>query len=397
MKFLILGAGPAGLAMGMELKNRGEDSFLILEKEAEAGGLCRSETVDGAQQDLGGGHFLDARPSRGQSFLFRYMPKEEWNFFERDSKIMVKGHLIGSPIEAHIWQLPTAEQVEYLKSIARAGANLDTPMPENFVDWIYWKLGERIAEDYMIPYNTKMFGKYLNDLGTYWLYKLPTVSFEDTLLSCLERRMYGSQPAHTCFYYPKRYGFGEVFRRMAQELSDKIEYGVDLKELDCENRSVNGQYQADIVINTIPWTEWTGLRNAPDEIHKAVGELKYTSLQVRYFGWTNQDQKTHWTYFPDLAIEYHREFYRSNFLLGSKGGYYETNTDRICSEHTDDWRYVNKYAYPCNTVKKPQAIKEILSFMESKRIFGIGRWGEWEHLNADRVVEHALDLAGRLL
>jgi hypothetical protein len=44
---------------------------------------------------------------------------------------------------------------------------------------------------HMIPYNQKMFGEDLNQLGTYWLEKLPNVSFEETLLSCLTKKAYG--------------------------------------------------------------------------------------------------------------------------------------------------------------------------------------------------------------
>lgn len=70
MKYLILGAGPAGLSFAAKLRQLGEDSFLIIEKEKEPGGLCRSVTVDGAPFDLGGGHFLDScRPDINQ-FLF---------------------------------------------------------------------------------------------------------------------------------------------------------------------------------------------------------------------------------------------------------------------------------------------------------------------------------------
>ena len=42
MKYLILGSGVAGLTFANCLKKRGEDSFLVLEKNNEAGGLCRS-------------------------------------------------------------------------------------------------------------------------------------------------------------------------------------------------------------------------------------------------------------------------------------------------------------------------------------------------------------------
>ena len=61
VKYLILGAGPAGLTFANRLKELSEDSFLVLEKEQEAGGLCRSVMVDGSPFDIGGGHFLDVR------------------------------------------------------------------------------------------------------------------------------------------------------------------------------------------------------------------------------------------------------------------------------------------------------------------------------------------------
>ena len=47
MKYLILGAGVAGLTFAIRLKFRGEDSFLLLEKNHEAGGLCRSKIAVG--------------------------------------------------------------------------------------------------------------------------------------------------------------------------------------------------------------------------------------------------------------------------------------------------------------------------------------------------------------
>ena len=44
----------------------------------------------------------------------------------------------------------------------------------------------------MIPYNFKMFGKELNQLGTYWLEKLPNVSIDETLISCLTKKAFGT-------------------------------------------------------------------------------------------------------------------------------------------------------------------------------------------------------------
>ena len=81
MKYLILGAGVAGLTFASRLKQtRGEDSFLVLERNLEAGGLCRSVNCAGeciTPIDIGGGHILDVRRPRVTEFLFKFMPQSE--------------------------------------------------------------------------------------------------------------------------------------------------------------------------------------------------------------------------------------------------------------------------------------------------------------------------------
>ena len=258
MKYLILGAGPSGLTFANMLLRAGEDDFLVLEKESSAGGLCRSEDVDGSPFDIGGGHFLDVRDPEVTDFVFSFLPKDEWDLYERDSRIDLYGDMIGSPIEANIWQLPEDKQERYLRAIEVAGCNKGYPMPEKFTDWIVWKLGSAIAEDYMLPYNRKMFGEDLDSLGTYWLEKLPNVSYEETKLSCANHRPYGTQPGHAKFYYPKKYGYGEAFTRMADALGDRIHYNEQVVSIDYDRKIVNGTYKADKMIVTIPW-------NAVDE------------------------------------------------------------------------------------------------------------------------------------
>lgn len=51
MRVAVIGAGPAGLAAAWELTERGVDVDL-LEREPQAGGLLRTEEIDGAQVDL---------------------------------------------------------------------------------------------------------------------------------------------------------------------------------------------------------------------------------------------------------------------------------------------------------------------------------------------------------
>lgn len=399
LRYLILGAGPAGLTFANKLKNSGETSFLVLEREEQAGGLCRSVEVDGAPFDIGGGHFLDVRRPHVNEFLFRFMPEEEWNRYNRDSRIVVKNNTVSHPIEANIWQMSLADQVEYLKAIAVAGCNLGTEMPKDFVDWIYWKLGTRIAEDYMIPYNQKMFGRELNELGTYWLEKLPNVSFEETLLSCLTKKAYGTQPGHAQFYYPKKYGYGELWLRMARAIEDNMVYHKVVRGIDFTSGTVTTQdgqaYRADFIITTIPWMEFEELKGMPEELRQSIKELKFSSIQTEYHE-EKLDTQAHWIYYPDPALSYHRILVRHNFCPNSRGYWTETNSDRLSLDPpNNNFKYLNQYAYPLNTIRKPEIMKRLLTWSRERGVFGLGRWGEHQHYNSDVTVERAMQMAER--
>ena len=57
---------------------------------------------------------------------------------------------------------------------------------------------------------------------------------------------------------------------------------------------------------------------------------------------------------------------------------------------------MNDYAYPLNTIGKPEIMKNLLIFCEDKGIYGLVRWGEHCHYKSDLVVELAMNLAQRL-
>lgn len=397
MRYLILGAGPAGLTLANRLKQKGITNFLVLEKERTAGGLCRSIDVDGSPFDIGGGHFLDVKHSNVNKFLFEFMPEDEWNRYNRDSRIVVNGNMVNHPIEANIWQMKIENQVEYMKSIAVAGCNIGIQRPETFVNWIYWKLGSKIAEDYMIPYNQKMFGKELNQLGTYWLEKLPDVSFEETLLSCLMKKAYGTQPGHAEFFYPQKYGYGELWLRMADAVGGNIVYGKSVNGIDFTTKTVRTKdgekFDANVIVTTIPWMELEEITGMPEQLRLSIRKLKYSSVQTEYFP-NNLDTSCQWIYYPDLSLPYHRILVRHNFCPNSRGYWTETNGERTgMGETNNNFKHMNQYAYPLNTIQKPEIMKRLLVWSRSQSVIGLGRWGEHQHYNSDVVVGMAMKLA----
>ncbi len=391
-RYIILGAGPAGLAFAHRLLDRGERSFVVLEREAEPGGLCRSSLADNAAIDTGGGHFLDTRIPEVLDFLFRFMPLEEWQLFDRRSSIDFGTHRVDYPIESNIWQMEPGLQAAYLESVARCGEGLGEPEPERFEAWITWKLGDRIAADYMLPYNRKIWSVDLDTLGTYWINKLPAVSFEEIRQSCIQRKPFGTVPAHKTFYYPKAHGYGEVWRRMGEKLGAHLRTGHVVDSLDVAGRTVNGNLEADVIVNTVPWTA-IRLEGVPGAIAESVAALKHTGIRVEYHD-NNLKSDDQWIYLPDENLPHHRILNRRTFVPDSKGYWTETNLRRARFSTRLVWE--NPYAYPLNTVGKPGHIARILEFAASNNVFGLGRWGTWEHINSDIAVMKAMELADRL-
>ena len=394
-RFLILGAGPSGLALAIALTDAGisKNNLRIIEKENEVGGLCRSKHVDGAPLDIGGGHFLDVRRTDVLELLFRFMLREEWELYDRVSKIRLRGVEVDHPLEANLWQLPMAVQVDYLESIAQAGCVRGESMPESFAAWMEWKLGARIAKDYMLPYNRKIWSMDPDALGTYWLYKLPDVSFRETLRSCLEGKAMGSLPAHGTFLYPKYFGYGEVWRRIGESLGNSLITGCPVEQINLEERTINGTWKAETIISTIPWTLWPSYCDLPESVKAAMASLKNAAIDVDYHP-NSLSSTAHWIYEPDESVPYHRLLLRSNFIRGARGYWTEANAKR--SPVNSDFRFHNEFAYPINTLGKPKAIEHILTWARKLGIVGAGRWGRWEHMNSDVAVAEAIQLASDL-
>ena len=104
------------------------------------------------------------------------------------------------------------------------------------------------------------------------------------------------------------------------------------------------------------------------------------------------DTDAQWIYYPDLAKEYHRMLVCRNFYPGGQGFWTETNLGRASGKMRGVRKYINEYAYPLNTVEKPQLMEELLTWCRNRNIYGLGRWGEHMHYNSDVVVRRAFSL-----
>jgi protoporphyrinogen oxidase len=386
--YCILGAGPSGLTFACALmQEKPGATFVVIDKEQTAGGLCRSTIVDDQPLDIGGGHFLDTKRKNVVDFLFQFLPETEWTLHSRISKIHLREALIDHPLEANLWQLPLQAQVDFLESLAQAGSVKQEPVPTAFAAWVTWKFGSLCAQEYMLPYNRKIWSRDLNMLGTYWLDKLPDVSFRQTLESCLVQCAKGRLPAHRKFYYPKNFGYGEVWSRMALSLGNRFRPNTPLRAIDLPTQVINHTIRYKRLVNTIPWSALSTVASLPDEIKESINALQHTSIDIDYYP-ESLPTDAHWTYEPNESIAYHRILHRHNFVPKGRGYWTETNCQR--AKISPHFSHRNDFAYPVNTIEKPGRMAEIRAWAEAHNIIPLGRWGTWQHMNSDVAVDEAL-------
>jgi len=93
MKIAILGAGVTGLSLGRMLTDKGIN-VEIYEAENYIGGLCSTEIVDGYVFDKNGGHVFNSKDPEVLEWAFNILPKKNWTFSRRKSKILYRGKMI---------------------------------------------------------------------------------------------------------------------------------------------------------------------------------------------------------------------------------------------------------------------------------------------------------------
>ncbi|HEY5996254.1 MAG TPA: FAD-dependent oxidoreductase, partial [Candidatus Deferrimicrobiaceae bacterium] len=94
---VVLGAGLTGLSAAAALERAGRD-FIVLEKEGEVGGWCRSSLVSGYRFDMSG-HFLhSADPSIREELAS--LPGISWRDTVREAGVYLRGVLTPFPFQS---------------------------------------------------------------------------------------------------------------------------------------------------------------------------------------------------------------------------------------------------------------------------------------------------------
>jgi protoporphyrinogen oxidase len=432
---VIIGAGPCGLACARELDRRGRRNWIILERSEHPGGLAAS-VVDAAgfTWDLGG-HVVFSHFGEFDALL-RDVMNGEIRHHERSSYIRYDDCWVPYPFQNNLRHLPEVVIEECLRGLATApggapGMNFDT--------WMRAVFGQGITRHFMAPYNLKVWATPTTEMSAEWIAgRVSVIDYERVIANVRNARDDLAWGPNNTFVFPATGGTGEIYRRVASRLTDRIRYGCEVLEIDPERNRLRLQdgdeIAYDAIVSTMPLDRLVAsLTACPQALPDAAAKLKHNGVYMVGVGYEAPlaDDKS-WMYFPQSSTPFYRA---TNFAKYAAANVRDGDTERYCSymtetsysEHKPEVRdgleerveaglrgagviagrppvasvHVEdiEYAYPVPTVQRDQALAVIQPWLMEHDIFSRGRFGSWRYEigNMDHAVKMGIDAARRIV
>lgn len=420
---LVIGAGPSGLSVAYALQG----DTLVLEKESDVGGLCRSIQHEGGVFDIGGHSFHTPHPEVFE--LVQELLPGGLFLQQRDARVYSHRTLIPYPFQKYFDRLPDPEVVRACEEGLR-NARRDGPPPANFEEYILAKFGAGIAEHFMLPYNRKLWARDLKQISCDWTSeRVAGARGEEERFETSGGKRRPLQP-DTVVGYPRTGGFVEICRAFVPQIP-ALRLNTEVTRIDPHRRTAttaDGRvYAWEFLVSTLPLPVLFRLIDgAPPELVQLTDRLEYLSLRVELL-LTRRPLETpiQRIYCADPALPPHKIALNHNssdhlrarprhaimaevsvspekavdpatiapktieFLCDI--GVLSSPDDIVWTGHVDV-----KYGYPVYTHGLARIVADLKEWLVQRHIYTLGRFGEWEYINSDRCIMKGLTLGREL-
>ncbi len=410
----MVGAGLTGLVAAERLGRAGV-GVLLAERQAEAGGACRSVEQDGFVFDHTA-HLLHCRRPGVEAYLRRLGVWSAMAVHQRRTAVVVDGHVTPYPIQINTHGLAPEARRDCLLGFVRAWA---TPLPgreRTFRDWVLNRFGDGLGRHFFFPYNQKLFRAAPEELGLDWVGRyVPRPRLEEVVDGAcgLHRAPVGY---NATFRYPERGGIrmlpdavaGELARHQSAEVALAtavvgIHLGERWLELERGSRVPFARLVATVALPTL----LDLLRDRlPDEVAAARRRLRWVRVVNLALGVDGPPPRPeHWLYFPDPTLPYYRVGFPSNHGRLAPPSCHTVSVEiSVDPRSTDDETAVAAAeaglartgllvpervrvrlvtaldpGYVVYDLERRQALATLRRFLRAHGVIVAGRWAEWKY------------------
>jgi protoporphyrinogen oxidase len=430
----IIGAGPCGLACGHELRRLGHGDWALYERAAVAGGHAGSEVDPAGFTWDQGGHVVFSHYGEFDRLLDEALG-DDVHEHERSSYVRLDGRWVPYPFQNNLRYLGPEDAYDCLVGLIDArGVSGDT----DFATWMEGTFGEGITRLFMRPYNLKVWATPPELMSATWIAeRVSVVDHKRALRSILLGLDDVGWGPNNTFKFPRSGGTGEIYRRLAERLGDRVHYKADLIGVDSAQRVLrftDGRTAGyDALVSTMPVDRLVAaIDDCPSEIREAAASLEHNGVWVLGVGVERglADDRS-WLYFADHSIPFYRvtnfaKYAAANVPGGDTLRYSSFLTETAYSRHRPgeprrlEQRVVEglveselierdvviasthlidvDYAYPIPTLERDAALAVVQPWLMERNIYSRGRFGSWRYEigNMDHAAKMGIDVA-RLL
>ncbi len=446
---IILGAGPAGLAVGHEL-SANDVKVTVLERYDYVGGLCVTIEEDGFKFDLGGHRWFTKNEDLNR--WFRRLMEGEIVMVERISRIYHGGRFFNYPISFAdiIKKTPPVTMVHAgLSFLAQTLRQAVSPKPIlNMKDAYTAQFGSKLYQMFFQTYSEKVWGKPCSELSADWITQR---SKGLSIWSMVANALFQPKAKKAVslieeFMYP-RDGYVRIPERMAEDIRNKgndiflgstvkriVYHGPNDFEVFYGNDENSASIRGDAIVSTIPLGVLARILEpeCSEEVKQAASNLEFRDL-ITVNLCLKKDQVTPdtWLYIQDKNILFGRLHEPKNWSKAmvpdadhtslvlecfcTRGDeIWEMSDDAIAEQCVTDlveklgfvdrsevvgWHIIRTVqAYPVYDLQYKEKTDKVLDYLKKHEGVNIvGRGGTFRYNNADHSIEMGLLLGRHLL
>ena len=354
-KYIVVGAGLAGLTVAERIANVLNEKVLIIEKRSHIGGnVYDSYNEEGILIHNYGPHIFHTNDREVYQYLSSFTP---WNDFWHRVLTYVDGNLIPMPItvetinKLYNLNLSCEEVEDFLKKQA-------IPMDEikTSKDVALSKVGEDIYKKIFETYTKKQWGIDPGEIDTSVISRIPIRLNRDTRYF---NDRYQGMP---------KYGYTKMCEKMAANPNIKIMLNTDYKE-------VINELEYEKLIYTGPTDYFYDFK---------YGKMEYRSIDFVFETFNKEE------YQPAPVVNYPNDYDFTRITEFKQLTWQEHKMTTILKEFpcSEGEPY---YPFPTKDCKEQFALYQAEMDKEENVIF-LGRLAEYRYYNMDAVVRRALDI-----
>ncbi len=312
-KNLIIGGGISGLTLAYYL----EDDYLIIEKETETGGYCRTVKNPTYIWDYAG-HFYHFKTDEMKKLFLSLVEEDQIITQTKVTKIYYGDDLIDYPFQMNIHQLKKQEFIDCLYDLYFKEEKEEY---DNFLDMLYGKFGKSTVEKFLKPYNEKLYAIDLTKLDTNAMGRFFPYADLDGIIKNFKQASNASY--NDSFLYLKQ-GTQYFIDKLYDEIDhNKVMLGTTIEKIDEDAKTATTADGTVIhyenLVNTIPLNKFLSLLNK--NYTDTISKMSYNKVLVLNLGFDKKSPNytdEHWIYFPDKSLNFYRIGFYDNILNTDK-------------------------------------------------------------------------------